>query len=103
MNEFMIDKRKALGLDIQTMAQRCRCSKNLLYMLEEGYDITHPEIAARIAKEYGLTVTEYNKIVHESHRAKRLPKPSTKKLLDKGLCIMYKNGVFNNNRNTKGS
>lgn len=76
MKEFMIAKREALGLTRQEMAKRCECSEGLLTLIEEGErDITHPHIASRIAKEYGLDVEEYNRIVHESHRVNKLPKP----------------------------
>ncbi len=79
MKEFLTNKRNALGLDIEEMAKRCECSKRLLYMLEDGGNITHPEIAARIAKEYGLSLKEYNALVHEKHRAMRVPNPKKHK------------------------
>ena len=76
MKDFMIHKREALGLTLHQMAQRCDCSEGLLSLLEEGdRDITHPHIASRIAKEYGLKVEEYNRLVHEKHKATKLPKP----------------------------
>lgn len=87
----MIEKRKALDLDVQEMAQRCECSKALLYLLEDGDgEVTHPEIAARIAKQYGLTVAEYNQIVHESHHVDKLPKPKKRK--NKGLYDSWRSG-----------
>ena len=76
MKEFMVRKREALGLTLQQMAQKCDCSMGILSLLEEGdQDITHPYIASRVAKEYGLSVDEYNRLVHEKHRASKLPKP----------------------------
>lgn len=79
MKTFMIEKRKAQGCTLVEMAKRCDCSRRLLEALENGeFDITHPAIAARIAKEYELTVDEYNQLVHESHHAERLPKPKPK-------------------------
>lgn len=76
---FMIEKRKVLKCTLVEMAKRCDCSWNLLEALENGeFDVTHPAIAARIAEEYGLTVDEYNQIVHESHHAEKLPKPVPK-------------------------
>lgn len=76
MKEFLIQKRKAKGLTVRQMAVRCECSEALLWPLEVDDNwITHPLIAARIAKEYGLNVDEYNRLVHESHRAEKLPKP----------------------------
>lgn len=79
MKTFMIEKRKALKCTLVEMAKRCDCSWRLLEALESGeFDITHPAIAARIAKEYVLTVDEYNQLVHESHHAEKLPKPVPK-------------------------
>lgn len=98
MRPFMIDKRESLSLTEKEialreekhipldapltqmeMARRCDCGKRILEMLESGeWPCTHPAIAARIAKEYGLTVEEYNQIVHESHHVTKLPKPTPK-------------------------
>lgn len=76
---FMIEKRKARGCTLTEMANRVDCSWGLLDALECGeFPCTHPHIAARIAKEYGLTVDEYNQIVHESHHVTKLPKPKPK-------------------------
>lgn len=76
---FMIEKRKALGYSLSEMATRCDCSWGLLEALECGeFACTHPHIAASIAKEYGLTVDEYNQIVHKSHHVTKLPKPKPK-------------------------
>lgn len=93
MKQFMIDKRKALGLTRHEMAQRCDCSERLLEILEIGSvcDITHPNIAARIAVEYGLTLDEYNQIVHESRRAAKLPKPKKTKA-QHGLYDAWRSG-----------
>lgn len=77
--DFMIEKRKAQGCTLSEMAKRVDCSWMLLDALEFGdFPCTHPQIAARIAKEYGLNVDEYNQIVHESHHVRRLPKPQLK-------------------------
>lgn len=95
---FMIEKREALpltkkelteredeGVSIaipltcREMSARCECSALIITRLESGeWPCTHPHIAARIAKEYGLTVDEYNQIVHESHHVTSLPKPKPK-------------------------
>ena len=56
------------------MAEKCGCSEYLIELLEDGdSEITHPKIAAWIAKEYGLNLNEYNQLVHSSHKAKKLP------------------------------
>lgn len=74
--QFMITKRCLQLATQRDMAIRVGCSVKLIEALENGeYSITHPIIAAKIAKEYGLTVSEYNQLVHESHRATRLPNP----------------------------
>lgn len=98
MKTFMIEKREALPLTkkelshredegiapdlpltCREMSARCGCSALILMRLESGeWPCTHPEIAARIAKEYGLTVEEYNQIVHESHHVTKLPTPKPK-------------------------
>lgn len=98
MRTFMIEKREALPLtkkendhrkdegispdeplSCREMAGRCECSTLILTRLESGeWPCTHPHIAARIAKEYGLTADEYNQIVHESHHVTSLPKPKPK-------------------------
>lgn len=77
--DFMIEKRKVQGCTLSEMAKRVDCSWVLLDALEFGdFPCTHPQIAARIAQEYGLSVDEYNQIVHESHRVTKLPKPAKK-------------------------
>lgn len=47
----------------------------LLELLEEGEnEITHPQVAARIAREYDLTVDEYHQLVHPKRRHGKIPK-----------------------------
>lgn len=75
MKDFMVVKREEKNLTRGEMAKRCGCSEYLIELLEEGdREITHPKIAAWIAKEYGLTVDEYNQLVHRSHKTQKLPK-----------------------------
>lgn len=77
MKDILTRKREGLGLTREQMAKKCQCTQGLLRMLEEGEtEITHPHIASRIAKGYGLSLEEYNRIVHKNHRADRLPKPT---------------------------
>ena len=52
------------------------CSRKLIMMLEENaHTITHPLIAAWIAREYRMDVSEYNGLVHRIHRVKTMPEP----------------------------
>lgn len=75
MHDFMIYKREELGLTRQEMAKQCECSPYLLELLEEGEnEITHPQVAARIAREYGLSVDEYQQLVHPKRRTGKIPK-----------------------------
>lgn len=75
MHDFMIYKREELGLTRQEMAKQCECSPYLLELLEEGEnEITHPQVAARIAREYDLTVDEYHQLVHPKRRHGKIPK-----------------------------
>lgn len=62
-------------VDIDDMARRCEISRTLLKWLEGGHTITHPNIAARVCKEYELDVNDYNAIVSKEHQTDKLPKP----------------------------
>lgn len=60
--EWMIEKRKRLGLTRERMARTIRkpgmwkCSEKLLTMLEEDDSmVTHPGVAEIIAEKYGAT------------------------------------------------
>ena len=75
MREKLIRKREKKGLTVEEMAKRCHCSPRLIRGIEEEDWITHPKIAAWIAKEYGLGIRAYNELVHESRRAEKLPEP----------------------------
>ena len=70
--------REEYGIKFDEMARRCGVSGALLSRLEHDDWITHPKIAARICKEYRLTVDDYNAIVHEDYHAHKLPKPEPK-------------------------
>lgn len=69
---WLREKRIAKGLTLSEMAKACQCSERLLDMLEHGY-VTHPHIASRVAKRYGLKISEYNAIVPQEHRRTKLP------------------------------
>lgn len=73
MRAWMINMREARGRTIDMAAKFCGCSVRLLRMIEEDDTITHPDIAARIANVYGMSVGQYNRLVHKKHRAKVLP------------------------------
>ena len=75
MREKLIRKREAKGLTQQQMAIRCECSLRLIRGIEEDDWITHPQIAAVMAKEYGFGIRMFNQLVHESKREKTLPEP----------------------------
>lgn len=102
MKEYMIAKREAQGLSMRQMARKCDCSDMLLLLLEShDSGITHPKIAARIAREYGLTVDEYNTIVHEKYRVDKLPEmKKTKKIIGSSVFEVYK-GLWKNGRGGK--
>lgn len=75
MRENLIKKREARHLTRAQMARKCQCSPRLIFGIEEEDWITHPDIAGRLAKEYGFGVRTYNKLVHESRKVKALPEP----------------------------
>lgn len=75
MRENLIRKRERKGLSREAMAKRCRCSPALIFGIEELDWITHPDIASRLAKEYGFGVRTYNQLVHEDRHVKELPAP----------------------------
>lgn len=69
MRECMVAARKKRGLTIAAMAKKCRCSVTLLEMLEWNEDeVTHPNIAARIAKEYKLSKRDAERLLPENYR-----------------------------------
>lgn len=79
MRNFMIEKRVRTGLTMEDMARRCECTRYLLDGLETGdIKVTHPNIAARIAKAYSLTVEEYEKLIPQNYRNGRIPKAKPK-------------------------
>lgn len=61
---------------MQQMANKCQCSETLIFGIEELDWITHPDIASRIAAQYGLDLHGYNQLVHEDRRAETLPEPA---------------------------
>lgn len=75
MRENLTRKREARRLTRKQMAIRCGCSERLIAGIEEDDWITHPNIASRMAKEYGFGIRTYNQLVHEDRRAKALPNP----------------------------
>ena len=89
--KWMVDLRERMGLAMEEMAQRCECSHGLLYMVESG-SLTHHNIAARIARAYGMDVHQYNQLVADEHKARVLPRPKPKPV-DHGLSIYSYGGM----------
>lgn len=67
--EYMIRYREQLGLDLQSMAKKCKISKGLLEMLED-YDkeVTHPKIAERVGRAYKLNKAQVEELMPEHYR-----------------------------------
>lgn len=84
LRQRMQEFRRSEKMTISQMAKVCKCSEGLLRMVESG-EVTHPNIAARIARAYMLDVDGYNELIPKEHRAKDIPKlrPSMKRPLDK--------------------
>ena len=70
---WLTEGREKLGLDRQAFGVKVGCSEKLIDILEDGNGITHPHIAARIVHLIGGGAKRLNQLVHESHRAKKLP------------------------------
>lgn len=65
----MIEYRKALQIDIQAMAKKCKISKELLEMLECcDKEVTHPNIAKRVSRAYKLTKQQAEGLMPEHYR-----------------------------------
>lgn len=73
MRAWMINMRERRGWTREMAAWKCKCTPLLLQKVEDDESITHPHIAARIANAYGMSVGQYNRLVHSSHKAKVLP------------------------------
>ena len=68
--EYMIAFRESCGVELETMAKLCKCSPGLLRMLENSdREVTHPKIALRVARAYGLTRYQNESMLPECHRA----------------------------------
>lgn len=67
--EYTIEYRKALQIDIQAMAKKCKISKGLLEMLEGcDQEVTHPNIAKRVSRAYKLTKQQAEGLMPEHYR-----------------------------------
>lgn len=73
---WLRDQREKMGISIERMAKMCRVSVGLLRIVEDG-SVTHPHIASRIAKQYRLSVSQYNAIVPKQHwrTGENFPRP----------------------------
>ena len=72
--DWMIAMREKLEMTREGMAKLCKCSCLLLEMIEEHGAITQPNIAARIARKYGMDVKGYNSLAQEDRTARVIPK-----------------------------
>ena len=67
--EYMTMYRKERHISLQNMAQKLRISKMLLRWLESNdMEVTHPNIAQRIADAYELTYEQYEGLMPEHYR-----------------------------------
>lgn len=67
--EYMIEFREKQGLNIQSMAKKCKISRTLLLMLEgSDQEVTHPNIAARVARAYKMTKQQKESLIPEHYR-----------------------------------
>lgn len=67
--EYMIEYREKHGLDIKSMAEKCKISKTLLLMLEASeQEVTHPNIAARVGRAYKMTKLQTESLMPEHYR-----------------------------------
>jgi len=65
--EKMKEYRTSHGYSVKRLSERCEISTTLLKMIENGM-VTHPNIAKRVAKVYGLTDEETYELMPEIHR-----------------------------------
>lgn len=68
LRERMIAYRTQRRLSRYRMAERCKCSERLIFILEEEAGVTAPNIAKRVAKEYGLTELEAEELMPINRR-----------------------------------
>lgn len=66
--QYLLDARAEMGLTQKAAAHRLRISLYLYMMLErDDAWITHPNIARRIKRLYGLTDAQYETMMHQKH------------------------------------
>ena len=63
----MISWREKEGLTLKELSLRSGISSTLLSMIERG-GVTHPDIARRVAKVYGLTEEQAYELMPKIHR-----------------------------------
>ena len=67
--QYMVDYRAKHGIDISRMAKACHCSPRLLSMLESwDEEVTHPNIALRVAHTYRLAQEQYESLLPANYR-----------------------------------
>lgn len=67
--EYMIAYRDRRGWTLQDAAKKCKISRTLLGMLEASdQEVTHPKIAAQVAKVYKLNKAQMESMMPEHYR-----------------------------------
>ena len=67
--QYMIDYRAKHGYSLTDMARKAGCTEALLDKIESWEDeVTHPKIAARIARAYKLKKSQYESLMPEHYR-----------------------------------
>lgn len=67
--EYMIAFREKRGWNLEEAAKKCKISRTLLGMLEASeQEVTHPKIAAQVAKVYKMTREQRESLMPEHYR-----------------------------------
>lgn len=67
--EDMILARLRQGLSVVDMAIKCKTTRRIISMLEdEDCTVTHPSIAARVGKAYGMGAKEIEMLMPDNYR-----------------------------------
>ena len=66
---YMIEYRRKHKMSLRHMAEKCQISATLLSMLEKcDQEVTHPNIAERIGKQYHLSKKRTESLMPEHYR-----------------------------------
>ena len=80
VREKMVKLREDKNISLETMSHRTGVSAGLISLIEGGY-VTHPMIAKKLQKGYGLSDEETEMLMPEIHR-KSSPKYDPEKYVD---------------------